>query len=73
MSLAPLLGPAACFIASVPIAIVYNFSVDRFIAGSTVGASSNPDHAVGPALRGRDLPRGVAASLLVTQSSSFSM
>ncbi|HXJ83165.1 MAG TPA: carbohydrate ABC transporter permease [Candidatus Methylomirabilis sp.] len=29
---------AACFIASVPIAIVYNFFVDRFIAGFTVGA-----------------------------------
>jgi len=28
----------ACFIASVPIAIVYNFFVDRFIAGFTVGA-----------------------------------
>lgn len=29
---------AACLIASVPIAIVYNFFVDRFIAGFTVGA-----------------------------------
>jgi len=29
---------AACFIASVPIAIVYNFFVDRFIEGFTVGA-----------------------------------
>ncbi len=29
---------AACFIASVPIAIGYNFFVDRFIAGFTVGA-----------------------------------
>ena len=29
---------AACFIASVPIAIIYNFFVDRFIAGFTVGA-----------------------------------
>ena len=29
---------AGCFIASVPIAIVYNFFVDRFIAGFTVGA-----------------------------------
>jgi multiple sugar transport system permease protein len=29
---------AACFIASVPIGIVYNFFVDRFIAGFTVGA-----------------------------------
>jgi len=29
---------AACFIASVPIAIVYNLFVDRFIAGFTVGA-----------------------------------
>ena len=29
---------AACFIASVPVAIVYNFFVDRFIAGFTVGA-----------------------------------
>jgi len=29
---------AACFIASVPIAIVYSFFVDRFIAGFTVGA-----------------------------------
>ena len=28
----------ACLIASVPIAIVYNFFVDRFIAGFTVGA-----------------------------------
>jgi multiple sugar transport system permease protein len=27
-----------CFVASVPIAIVYNFFVDRFIAGFTVGA-----------------------------------
>ena len=29
---------AGCFIASVPIAVVYNFFVDRFIAGFTVGA-----------------------------------
>ena len=29
---------AGCFIASVPIAIVYNFFVDRFIAGFTIGA-----------------------------------
>ena len=29
---------AGCFIASVPIAIVYNFFVDRFVAGFTVGA-----------------------------------
>jgi multiple sugar transport system permease protein len=29
---------AACFIASFPIAILYNFFVDRFIAGFTVGA-----------------------------------
>jgi multiple sugar transport system permease protein len=29
---------AGCFIASVPIAIVYNLFVDRFIAGFTVGA-----------------------------------
>ena len=29
---------AACFIASVPIAILYNFFVDRFIAGFTMGA-----------------------------------
>jgi multiple sugar transport system permease protein len=29
---------AGCFIASVPIAIVYNFFVDRFIAGFTAGA-----------------------------------
>ena len=29
---------AGCFIASVPIAIVYNFFVDRFITGFTVGA-----------------------------------
>jgi multiple sugar transport system permease protein len=29
---------AACFIASVPVAIVYNFFVDRFIAGFTAGA-----------------------------------
>ncbi len=28
----------ACFIASVPIAILYNFFLDRFIAGFTVGA-----------------------------------
>ena len=28
----------ACFIASVPIAIVYNFFIDRFVAGFTVGA-----------------------------------
>jgi multiple sugar transport system permease protein len=29
---------AACFIASVPIAVLYNLFVDRFIAGFTVGA-----------------------------------
>ncbi len=29
---------AACLIASIPIAIVYNFFVDRFIPGFTVGA-----------------------------------
>jgi multiple sugar transport system permease protein len=29
---------AACFIASAPIAILYNFFVDRFIAGFTVGS-----------------------------------
>jgi multiple sugar transport system permease protein len=29
---------AGCFIASIPIAILYNFFVDRFIAGFTVGA-----------------------------------
>lgn len=29
---------AACFIASVPIALLYNLFVDRFIAGFTVGA-----------------------------------
>jgi multiple sugar transport system permease protein len=29
---------AGCFISSVPIAILYNFFVDRFIAGFTVGA-----------------------------------
>jgi len=29
---------AACFIASVPIAILYNLFVDRFIAGFTAGA-----------------------------------
>ena len=29
---------AGCFIASVPIAVLYNFFVDRFIAGFTVGA-----------------------------------
>ena len=29
---------AGCFIASVPIAIVYNFFVDRFISGFTMGA-----------------------------------
>jgi multiple sugar transport system permease protein len=29
---------AACLITSIPIAIVYNFFLDRFIAGFTVGA-----------------------------------
>jgi multiple sugar transport system permease protein len=29
---------AGCFIASVPIAILYNFFVDRFITGFTAGA-----------------------------------
>jgi multiple sugar transport system permease protein len=29
---------AGCFIASVPVAVVYNFFVDRFIAGFTAGA-----------------------------------
>ena len=29
---------AGCFIASVPVAILYNFCVDRFIAGFTAGA-----------------------------------
>jgi len=29
---------AGCFVASVPIAILYNFFVDRFIAGFTMGA-----------------------------------
>jgi multiple sugar transport system permease protein len=29
---------AGCFIASVPIAIIYNFFVDRFISGFTMGA-----------------------------------
>src|SRR5262249_4581818 len=29
---------AGCFIASVPVAILYNFFVDRFIAGFTMGA-----------------------------------
>jgi multiple sugar transport system permease protein len=29
---------AGCFIASVPVAIIYNFFVDRFIAGFTAGA-----------------------------------
>jgi multiple sugar transport system permease protein len=29
---------AACLIASVPIAIIYNFFVDRFVVGFTVGA-----------------------------------
>jgi multiple sugar transport system permease protein len=29
---------AGCFIASVPVALLYNFFVDRFIAGFTVGA-----------------------------------
>jgi multiple sugar transport system permease protein len=28
----------ACFIASVPIAVLYNFFLDRFISGFTVGA-----------------------------------
>ena len=28
----------ACLIASLPIAILYNFFVDRFIAGFTMGA-----------------------------------
>ena len=32
------LADGGCFIASVPIAILYNFFVDRFIAGFTVGA-----------------------------------
>jgi multiple sugar transport system permease protein len=29
---------AACLIASIPVAIIYNFFVDRFVAGFTVGA-----------------------------------
>ena len=29
---------AGCFIASVPIALLYNFFLDRFISGFTVGA-----------------------------------
>jgi multiple sugar transport system permease protein len=29
---------AACFIVSVPVAVLYNLFVDRFIAGFTVGA-----------------------------------
>jgi multiple sugar transport system permease protein len=29
---------AGCLIASVPVAILYNFFLDRFIAGFTVGA-----------------------------------
>jgi multiple sugar transport system permease protein len=29
---------AACLIVSLPIAVVYNFFVDRFVAGFTVGA-----------------------------------
>ena len=29
---------AGCFIASVPVAILYNFFVDRFIAGFTMGS-----------------------------------
>ena len=29
---------AACLVTSIPIAIVYNFFLDRFIAGFTVGA-----------------------------------
>jgi multiple sugar transport system permease protein len=29
---------AACLIASLPIAVVYNLFLDRFIAGFTVGA-----------------------------------
>lgn len=28
----------ACLIVSIPIAILYNFFVDRFVAGFTVGA-----------------------------------
>ena len=32
---------AGCFISCVPIAILYNFFVDRFIAGFTVGQSSS--------------------------------
>jgi multiple sugar transport system permease protein len=28
----------ACFIASVPVALLYNLFVDRFISGFTVGA-----------------------------------
>jgi multiple sugar transport system permease protein len=31
-------GSSACLIASVPLAIVYNFFLDRFIAGFTIGA-----------------------------------
>jgi multiple sugar transport system permease protein len=29
---------AACLISSVPVAILYNFFLDRFIAGFTMGA-----------------------------------
>ena len=29
---------AACLITSIPIAVLYNFFLDRFIAGFTVGA-----------------------------------
>jgi multiple sugar transport system permease protein len=28
----------ACLVASLPIAVIYNFFVDRFVAGFTVGA-----------------------------------
>jgi ABC-type glycerol-3-phosphate transport system permease component len=31
-------GMGACLIASLPIAVIYNFFVDRFVTGFTVGA-----------------------------------
>jgi ABC-type glycerol-3-phosphate transport system permease component len=34
---------AGCFIASVPVAILYNYFVDRFIAGFTIELSSSSD------------------------------
>jgi hypothetical protein len=36
---------AACLIASLPIAFMYNLFLDRFIAGFTVGLSSSKRYA----------------------------